>query len=91
MPPTGGQGASTAIVAAGRLARRLSAAAAGQVGLVTAVADFARHSRVGPAALAESLQPVRWVFALDRPRAVSAGAVGSGRGAAGGDYGQGSA
>ena len=68
MPPTGGQGAATAIHDADRLAAHLAGVRAGRTALATAVADFHRDmAGYAPAAVAESLRPVRWIRALGGP------------------------
>lgn len=69
MPPTGGRGAATAIRDADVLARHL-----GRPGdLPAAVAGFhAEMATYAPAAVAESLGPVRWIRALQGPAATVA-------------------
>lgn len=68
MPPTGGQAGSTAIRDAGALAHRLAEARAGTVALGTAVADFHRDmAGYAPAAVRESLAPIRYIRAGTHP------------------------
>lgn len=68
MPPTGGQSAATAIRDADALARRLAAVRRGRSTLATALADYHRDLLAyAPTAIAESLQPVRWITALRGP------------------------
>ncbi|MEO7586974.1 MAG: FAD-dependent oxidoreductase [Arachnia sp.] len=64
MPPTGGQGAATAIMDAHHLAERIHAAARGEVTPVVAVLDYETDLRTRAApAVRESLQPVAWIRA----------------------------
>lgn len=71
MPPTGGRSAATAIRDADRLACRLAAVQTGDATLPTALADFHRDmASYAPAAVAESLVPVRWIRLLSRSGAV---------------------
>ena len=68
MPPTGGQGAATAIIDTGILAERLHAAERGEATLVVAVPDFENDLRTRAApAVRESLQPVDWIRATASP------------------------
>lgn len=70
MPPTGGQGAATAIRDADVLAGQLARVRAGQVTAATAVAAF--HDQMAgyaPDAVRESLAPVRWIRASAHPAA----------------------
>ena len=64
MPPTGGQAAATAIRDAGRLADQLASVRAGDLTLPDALTGF-QAEMVGYAtpALAEALQPGRWIRA----------------------------
>lgn len=68
MPPTGGQGAATAILDAGVLVDRLAAADRGELGVVMAVLDYETTMRAHAAlAVRESLQPVGWIRATATP------------------------
>lgn len=68
MPPTGGQGAATAIRDAAVLADRLADAAAGRLRLVDAVHAYEREMRgYSAVAVRESLEPVRWIKAAATP------------------------
>lgn len=68
MPPTGGQGAATAIMDAHALAKQLYAAASGEVTTVVAIHDYETDLRTRTAAaVRESLQPVRWIRASANP------------------------
>lgn len=68
MPPTGGQGAATAIRDAALLAERLDAVTLGQATIRTAVHDYEQHMRrYAQVAVRESLQPVRWIHATATP------------------------
>ncbi|WP_405059563.1 FAD-dependent monooxygenase [Kribbella sp. NBC_01505] len=68
MPPTGGQGAATAIRDAGVLAEVLQSARSGASTLPVALADYQRRmTAYAPAAVAESLEPLRWMRLLGRP------------------------
>ena len=72
MPPTGGQGAATAILDAHGLVNGLDAACRGDVTTVVAVHDYESCMRpYAAAAVRESLQPVRWI----RTTATPAGAA----------------
>ncbi|NOJ59453.1 FAD-dependent monooxygenase [Arthrobacter sp. 260] len=68
MPPTGGQGAATAILDAAALADRLGAAARGGTTTVMAIHDYEAAMRGYAAeAVRESLQPVRWILGTASP------------------------
>lgn len=68
MPPTGGQGAATAILDAAALADRLGAAARGESTTVMAIHDYEAAMRAYAAeAVRESLQPVRWILGTASP------------------------
>ncbi|ALG09576.1 FAD-dependent oxidoreductase [Kibdelosporangium phytohabitans] len=61
MPPTGGQGAATAILDADLLTKRLTEAYRGDSTPALAIHDFQREmSGYATAAIRESLQPLRW-------------------------------
>ncbi|TWD84655.1 2-polyprenyl-6-methoxyphenol hydroxylase-like FAD-dependent oxidoreductase [Kribbella amoyensis] len=76
MPPTGGQGAATAVRDAGLLAGALESVRRGRVTVPVALADYQRAmTAYAPAAVAESLQPVRWMRMLERPAARVIGRV----------------
>lgn len=68
VPPTGGQGAATAILDADVLCAELVAAHRGEKTIVMAVNDF--HTRMRPyarVAVEESLRPVSWINATESP------------------------
>ncbi|MFY1693632.1 FAD-dependent oxidoreductase [Plantactinospora sp. WMMB782] len=68
MPPTGGQGAATAVLDARDLVTALSGAARGDATTVIAVHDYESRLRVRAAGpVRESLQPVRWIRAAATP------------------------
>lgn len=68
MPPTGGQGAASAILDAHALVRTLRAAAGGEVTPVVAIHDYEAELRIRAApAVRESLQPVGWIRATASP------------------------
>jgi 2-polyprenyl-6-methoxyphenol hydroxylase-like FAD-dependent oxidoreductase len=68
MPPTGGQGAATAILDAHALVQQLHAAAQGDLTTVVAVHDYETRLRVHAGqTVRESLQPVRWIRATATP------------------------
>nr|WP_282099612.1 FAD-dependent monooxygenase [Arthrobacter sp. E3] len=68
MPPTGGQGAATAIIDADVLTERLHAAERGEATLVVAVHDSENDLRTRAAPVVrESLQPVDWIRATASP------------------------
>lgn len=68
MPPTGGQGAATAIRDAALLTDRLDAVTQGQATIRTAVHDYEQQMRhYAEVAVRESLQPVRWIHATASP------------------------
>ncbi|MET0693866.1 MAG: FAD-dependent monooxygenase [Propionibacteriaceae bacterium] len=68
VPPTGGQGATTAIRDAGHLIARLRQVTAGELTLGSALASFQRDvAAYAPAAVSESLQPLRWARLVSRP------------------------
>ncbi|MDC7123410.1 FAD-dependent monooxygenase [Cellulomonas fimi] len=68
MPPTGGQGAATAILDAADLTRHLGRALAGEVTTTVAVHDYERTMRPrARSAVAESVQPLRWIRASATP------------------------
>lgn len=74
MPPTGGQGAATAVLDARGLVDALRAVRRGDVTLPVAVHDHEAAMRVrGAAAVRESLQPVGWIRGTATP--VGAAAV----------------
>lgn len=73
MPPTGGRGAATAIRDADVLAARLAEVRNGTLALPLALRRFqAEMATYAPAAVAESLAPVRWIRALRGPTATAA-------------------
>lgn len=64
MPPTGGQGAATAIRDAALLTERLDAARRGECTVRVAIHDYEEAMRAyARVAVRESLQPVRWIRA----------------------------
>lgn len=68
MPPTGGQGAGTALRDAAALARRLTDADHGHTTLPDALCSYQIAMRsYAPQAVRESLQPVRWITAGAHP------------------------
>lgn len=68
MPPTGGQGAATAVLDAHCLAGHLAAAAAGRCTVPVAVHDHEAAMRVrARPAVRESLQPLGWIRAAGTP------------------------
>lgn len=68
MPPTGGQGAATAIIDAHALSLQLQAAARGEVTPTVAVHDYEAELRIRAApAVRESLQPVSWIRTTASP------------------------
>ncbi len=68
MPPTGGQGAATAILDAADLVRQLRRVSAGETTTVVGVHDFERTMRSrGRVAVAESVQPLAWIRAGATP------------------------
>lgn len=68
MPPTGGQGAATAIMDARVLARRLHAARDGHCTPVVAVHDYETEMRPRAArAVQESLEPLTWIRGAATP------------------------
>jgi 2-polyprenyl-6-methoxyphenol hydroxylase-like FAD-dependent oxidoreductase len=68
MPPTGGQAAATAIRDADLLAGQLAAVRAGTSSLALAVYDHQRQmAAYAPAAVRESLAPLRWIRAAGSP------------------------
>ncbi|MDG4788447.1 NAD(P)/FAD-dependent oxidoreductase [Micromonospora sp. WMMD1102] len=68
MPPTGGQGAATAVLDARDLVAALSGAARGDATTVVAVHDYESRLRVRAAGpVRESLRPVRWIRAAATP------------------------
>lgn len=68
MPPTGGQGAATAIIDADVLTERLHAAERGEATLVVAAHDSENDLRTRAAPVVrESLQPVDWIRASASP------------------------
>lgn len=72
MPPTGGQGAGTAILDALALVELLAAAARGEVTVPVATGDHeARMRRRAAPAVRESLQPLRWMAATATPAGAS--------------------
>jgi salicylate hydroxylase len=73
MPPTGGRGAATAIRDADVLAGCLAQARDGTLALPLALRRFQTEmATYAPAAVAESLAPVRWIRALRGPTATVA-------------------
>lgn len=73
MPPTGGRGAATAVRDADVLAGRLAEVRDGTLALPLALRRFqAEMATYAPAAVAESLVPVRWIRALRGPAATAA-------------------
>ena len=73
MPPTGGRGAATAVRDADVLAGRLAQVRDGSLALPLALRRFeAEMATYAPAAVAESLGPVRWIRALQGPAATVA-------------------
>ena len=77
MPPTGGQGAATAIRDADVLAGRLAQVRDGTLALPLALRRFeAEMATYAPAAVAASLVPVRWIRALQGPAATIAARAG---------------
>lgn len=68
MPPTGGQGAATAILDAHALTLQLEAAAIGQVTPTVAIYDYEAELRTRTAsAVRDSLQPVGWIRTTANP------------------------
>lgn len=68
MPPTGGQGAATAILDAHVFTRQLSTAVRNCTSVTAAVADFENLMRIQAApAVRESLQPLRWIRTAASP------------------------
>lgn len=68
MPPTGGQGAATAIRDAAHLTAELARAADGEVTITEAAASFQRTMLgYAPQAVRDSLEPVRWIKASAHP------------------------
>lgn len=68
MPPTGGQGAATAIIDAHALTLQLQAAVRGQVTPIVAVHDYEAELRIRAApAVRESLQAVSWIRSTASP------------------------
>lgn len=68
MPPTGGQGAATAVLDARDLVAAITAAMAGEVTPVVAIHDYeARVRERGSRAVRESLEPVKWIRATATP------------------------
>lgn len=68
MPPTGGQGAGTAIADARALVEEVSAAVRGEVTLPVAINDYEmRMRRHAARAVRESLQPLGWIRAAATP------------------------
>lgn len=72
VPPTGGQGAATAVVDAALLCTHLAAAVRGEVTPAMALHDYEKAMRpYAAAAVRESLEPLRWI----RASASGAGAL----------------
>ena len=68
MPPTGGQGAATAVLDALDLVNELHAAANATKTLVVAIHDYEARLRIrGAGAVSESLQPIRWIRSSASP------------------------
>lgn len=68
MPPTGGQGAATAILDAHALTLQLQSAAIGKVTPTVAIHDYEAELRTRTApAVRESLQPVGWIRTTANP------------------------
>lgn len=68
MPPTGGQGAATAILDAADLTRHLTRALTGEVTTTVAIHDYERTMRPrARTAVAESVQPLKWIRASATP------------------------
>jgi salicylate hydroxylase len=68
MPPTGGQGAATAILDAASLVDGLARAGRGETGVVTAILDHEIRMRAHAApAVRESLQPLGWIRGTAHP------------------------
>jgi 2-polyprenyl-6-methoxyphenol hydroxylase-like FAD-dependent oxidoreductase len=73
MPPTGGRAAATAIRDADQLAARLSPARADAAALPAALRAYeAAMAGYAPAAIRESLGPLRWIRASSGPVATVA-------------------
>lgn len=68
MPPTGGQGAATAIIDADILCHELLAAVRGDKAVTMAVNDFYSQMRTyAGIAVVESLRPVSWIRSTNNP------------------------
>lgn len=77
MPPTGGQGASTAIRDAAVLHEELVGVRAGHRSLEAGIESYHRRMRpYAAAAVAESMQPAQWIRASARPLGASVSRAG---------------